>query len=256
MWVFSQTQENNLIKLWALCVKELSDVGSPIRLSTICLKIMEKSRSIMLGILRVAFLLCWLAPLVSIALAKVDFEKDIKPILKNKCSRCHSGHEAKGKFSINTRATLLEAAKSGHSAKSLLYQLISSRDPDERMPSKGEPLTLKQIALIKAWIDEGIDWPKGYNFAEWRKAPLAPRVVNLPPVKNGLKNPIDRFLQSYFDKKDVKQRKLVDDRTFLRRAYLDLIGLPPTPEQYRSFAVDKNLAKYEKVVDSLLANDE
>ena len=75
-------------------------------------------------------------------------------------------------------------------------------------------------------------------------------------MKNGLKNPVDRFLQSYFDKKGVKQKNPVDDRTFLRRAYLDLIGLPPTPEQYRSFAEDKDLAKYEKVVDTLLANDE
>ena len=186
----------------------------------------------------------------------VDFKKDIQPLLKNKCSRCHSGHEAKGEFSINTRTTLLKAAKPGNSAGSLLFQLITSKDPDERMPSKGEPLTPKQIALIKTWIDEGLAWPKGYSFAEWRKAPLAPRVVKLPPVKNGLKNPVDRFLQSYFDKKGVKQKTPVDDRTFLRRAYLDLIGLPPTPEQYRSFAEDKDLAKYEKVVDTLLANDE
>ena len=186
----------------------------------------------------------------------VDFAKEIQPLLKNKCSRCHSGHEAKGGFSINSRNTLLEAAKPNDSAKSLLYQLITSNDPDERMPSEGEPLSPEQISLIKTWIDEGIAWPKGYSFAEWRKAPLAPRVVKLPPAKNGLKNPVDRFLQPYFDKKGVKQKELVDDRTFLRRAYLDLIGLPPTPEQYRSFAGDKDPAKYEKVVDALLANDE
>ena len=86
----------------------------------------------------------------------VDFKKDIQPLLKNKCSRCHSGHEAKGEFSINTRTTLLKAAKPGNSARSLLFQLITSKDPDERMPSKGEALTPEQIALIKTWIDEGI----------------------------------------------------------------------------------------------------
>ena len=83
----------------------------------------------------------------------VDFKKDIQPLLKNKCSRCHSGHEAKGGFSINTRTTLLEAAKPNDSAKSLLYQLITSKDPDERMPSEGGPLSPEQILLIKKWID-------------------------------------------------------------------------------------------------------
>ena len=201
----------------------------------------------------------WIAIIIAgtwVSVNAVDFKNDIQPLLKNKCSRCHSGHEAKGEFSINTRTTLLKATKPGNSSASLLYQLITSKDPDERMPSKGEALTPEQIALIKTWIDEGIIWPKGYSFAEWRKAPLAPRVVKLPPSKNGLKNPVDRLLQPYFDKKGVKQKKLVDDRTFLRRAYLDLIGLPPTPEQYRFFAGDKDPAKYEKVVDTLLANDE
>ena len=100
----------------------------------------------------------------------VDFQKDIQPLLKNKCSRCHSGHEAKGGFSINTRTTLLDGAKPGDSAGSLLYQLITSKDPDERMPSKGEPLAAEEIALIKTWINEGIAWPEGYNFANWRRA--------------------------------------------------------------------------------------
>ena len=117
----------------------------------------------------------------------VDFQKDIQPLLKNKCSRCHSGHEAKGGFSINTRTTLLDGAKPGDSAGSLLYQLITSKDPNERMPSKGEPLAAEEIALIKTWINEGIAWPEGYNFANWRRAPLAPRAVPLPvgcPPKN------------------------------------------------------------------------
>ena len=90
-----------------------------------------------------------------------DFKKDIQPLLKNKCSRCHSGHEAKGGFSINTRTTLLEAAKVGDSAGSEVFKRIISEDPDERMPSKGDPLKAAEVALIKAWIDGGIVWPDG-----------------------------------------------------------------------------------------------
>ena len=105
----------------------------------------------------------WIAILISgllFSVKAVDFKKDIQPLLKNKCSRCHSGHEAKGGFSINMRTTLLEAAKPGDSAGSLLLERITSSDPDERMPSESKPLTAKEIALIKAWIDEGIAWPK------------------------------------------------------------------------------------------------
>ena len=154
----------------------------------------------------------------------VDFEKDIQPLLKNKCSRCHSGHEAKGGFSINTRTTLLDAAKPGDSANSLLFQLITSKDPEERMPSKGNPLNPQEIALFKAWIDEGIAWTEGYNFAEWRRAPLPPRKVTLPA---GHGNPIDRLLAGYFQEHKIKLNKIVDDRTFARRVWLDLVGLIP-----------------------------
>ena len=98
---------------------------------------------------------CYLVALfITLAVHAVDFKQDIQPLLKNKCSRCHSGHEAKGEFSINTRTTLLKAAKPGNSRASLLFQRITSKDPDERMPSKGEALTPKQISLIKTWINE------------------------------------------------------------------------------------------------------
>ncbi len=179
----------------------------------------------------------------------VDFKKDIQPLLKNKCSRCHSGHEAKGGFSINTRTTLLEAAKPNDSAKSLLYQLITSKDPDERMPSEGEPLSPEQILLIKKWIDEGIAWPKGYNFAEWRKAPLEPRAVPLSPGKG---NPIDRLLLGYFKENKVEASQIVGDRVFARRVWLDLVGLLPTVDELEKFVADKAPDKRARLVDRLL----
>ena len=103
----------------------------------------------------------WIAIIIAgtwVSVNAVDFKNDIQPLLKNKCSRCHSGHEAKGEFSINTRTTLLKATKPGNSSASLLYQLITSKDPDERMPSKGEALSPEQITLIKTWIDELKQW--------------------------------------------------------------------------------------------------
>ena len=190
--------------------------------------------------------------LAAFSLSAVDFQKDIQPLLKNKCSRCHSGHEAKGGFSINSRATLLDAAKPGNSADSLLYQPITSKDPDERMPSKGEPLKPGEIALIKAWIDEGIAWPAGYNFAEWRRAPLAPRKVPLPA---GEGNPIDRLLAGYFAKHKIKPGELVDDRTFARRVWLDLVGLLPPVDELKKFVADKSPDKRAALVNRLLKDN-
>ncbi len=186
-----------------------------------------------------------------ISLQAVDFNKDIRPLLKNKCSRCHSGHEAKGGFSINTRTTLLDAAKPGNSAGSLLYQLITSNNPDERMPSKGAPLNSEEILLIKTWIDAGIKWPGGYNFAEWRRAPLTPRKVALPKGKG---NPIDRLLNDYFKERGIRPPKLVDDRTFARRVWLDLVGLLPPIDELERFVSSESLDKRAKLINRLLSD--
>jgi len=182
----------------------------------------------------------------------IDFKKDIQPLLKNKCSRCHSGHEAKGGFSINTRTTLLEAAKVGDSAGSEFFKRIISEDPDERMPSKGDPLKPAEIALIKAWIDGGIVWPDGYNFAEWRRAPLEPRAVKLTP---GQGNPIDLLLTPYLAANKVDVSLLVDDRTFARRVWLDLVGLLPPAGELKKFVRDPAPDKRVKLVDRLLADN-
>ena len=196
----------------------------------------------------------WIAALLltSSSLMAVDFEKDIQPLLKNKCSRCHSGHEAKGKFSINSRTTLLDAATPGDGAGSLIYELISSKDPEERMPSKGDPLNPEEIALLKAGIDEGVVWPEGYNFAEWRRAPLPPRKVTLP---EGHGNPIDRLLTGYYQKHKIKLNKTVDDRTFARRVWLDLIGLIPPVNKLEQFVSDKSPNKRTALIDDLLKDN-
>ncbi len=179
----------------------------------------------------------------------MDFAKDIQPLLKNKCSRCHSGHEAKGGFSINTRTTLLDAAKPGDSAGSLLFELITSKDADERMPSEGEPLKPAEITLIKQWIDKGIAWPEGYNFAQWQRAALTPREVPLPA---GPGNPIDRLMAGYFNEHNFKPALLVDDRTFARRVWLDLVGLLPPVNELEEFVSDKSPKKRSALVDRLL----
>ncbi|MFP6901259.1 MAG: DUF1549 domain-containing protein, partial [Opitutales bacterium] len=191
----------------------------------------------------------------------IDFDKEVKPVLERRCAKCHAYGERKGGLSMETRESLLKGGENGKVVEagkpkgSLFLELLEEEDASDRMPQKADKLPAEEIALLKAWVKADLPWAEGFAFRH-PKAPVAPRVVKLPPAKNGLNHPVDRFLQPYFAKQGMKQSKLVDDRTFLRRVYLDLIGLPPTPEQYGAFAEDKDPAKYEKVVDSLLTNDE
>jgi len=191
----------------------------------------------------------------------VDFEKEVKPILERRCAKCHAYGKRQAGLSMETRESLLKGGENGKVVEagktdgSLFLELLEEEDASDRMPQKADKMPAEEIALLKAWVQEGLPWTKDFAFRH-PKAQIAPRVVKLPPAKNGLSNPVDRFLQPYFAKQGVKKSKLVDDRAFLRRAHLDLIGLPPTPEQYGSFAEDKDPGKHEKVVDTLLANDE
>ena len=208
------------------------------------------------------FLLCQGQAPASAASLKIDFEKDIQPLLKNKCSRCHSGHKRKGGFSIDHRAAFLQdgesgpAVVSGKSATSLLIELATSKDPDERMPSKGKPLTTEEISLLRAWIDQGLTWPKGFSFTQWARAPMAPRKVELPPGE-AKENPVDRLVRAYWKKQKVPaQLKQADDRTFARRVWLDLVGTLPPVDELEAFVVDRAPDKRVQLVDRLLADNQ
>jgi hypothetical protein len=193
------------------------------------------------------------------------FDEEVKPILKNECSRCHSGHKREGGFSMNTRADVIAGGDEGaaivlgKSAKSNLIARLTSDDPDSRMPKGGKPLSAAQIATLKKWIDAGAAWPEEYNLAEWRRAPIAPRKVELPPPGNGVSHPIDRLLVSYFaalaDQKMPAEEQLVGDRVFMRRVWLDLAGLLPPTDDVERFVADQDAGKRAKLVDRLLGDN-
>jgi hypothetical protein len=192
------------------------------------------------------------------AKTKIDFAKHIQPILKNQCGRCHSGHSRKGGFSIDRHADFVkggEGGKSvvvGQSAKSLIIGLVTSADKDERMPMKSKPLTAEQIGLLRAWIDQGLTWPEGFSFTTWRRAPIEPRKVQLPAGAADA-NPIDRLVGAYWKINKTKvPPKAVDDRAFIRRVSLDLVGVLPTPAEVQAFVDDTKPAKHERLVDRLL----
>lgn len=189
---------------------------------------------------------------------QVDFAKDIKPLLESSCVKCHAKGKAKGDFSLETRAAFLKGGETGpgaivgKSAESYVVELVAAVDPDNVMPKKGSRWTREQVGLLRAWIDQGAVWPDGITFAKPEPQNLTPRSVLLP--KSPEAHPLDKLIAGYATEHNITLSAPVDDRTFARRAYLDVIGLPPTPEQLRAFVFDLSPDKRGTLVRTLLSD--
>ncbi|HEX3999111.1 MAG TPA: PSD1 and planctomycete cytochrome C domain-containing protein [Pirellulales bacterium] len=198
---------------------------------------------------------------------KIDFHKEVAPILASTCVKCHANAKHEGGFSIEDRAAVLKGGDTGatvvpgKSEESLLIRLVSGLDSDRVMPAKGPRLTPDQIGVLRAWIDQGLPWEPGFTFHRAPAAPLHLRRPTLPPAAaNGSTNPIDLLLGPFFASNHVSGVELAGniagDRTFIRRVSLDLIGLLPEPEQVEKFVADTSPDKRERLVERLLADNE
>lgn len=191
----------------------------------------------------------------------VDFQKDIQPIFQVGCVKCHGHGAAKGGFSLEDRAALLRGGDSGptlvpgQSAQSLLIELVSGLNPDNVMPRKGSKLNAEQVALLRAWIDQGAPWDERVRFAKAPPANLAPASPAIPTGPAAITHPIDRFLLPYFQAHGGPPAPTVSDRVFARRVYLDVIGLLPSPAELKQFLSDHSPDRRVRLVDRLLSDD-
>src|ERR1051326_4393105 len=198
---------------------------------------------------------------------KVDFTRDIQPILAKNCYECHGGEKQKGGLRLDQKEAALKggdtgpALTPGKSAESLLIKVVAGTSEDiARMPKKRDPLSDEQIGLLRAWIDQGADWPETAvtKKKDWKKhwAFIAPIRPTIPPVKNSrwVRNPIDSFIVEKLEKEKLQPSPEADKVTLLRRLSLDLIGLPPTIEEVDAFLADKSPDAYDKQVERLLAS--
>ncbi|MCZ2151596.1 MAG: DUF1501 domain-containing protein [Bryobacterales bacterium] len=189
-----------------------------------------------------------LLPALAAPAAGVDFATEVHPILAARCASCHSGDKAQAGLVVNTRAELPRGGASGpavipgNSRASLLMRHVTG-EKAPRMPMGRDALPGVEIEISRQWIDEGAQGPAGVAPPRW-KAPLEPR----RPVVPAGGNPVDAFLRT--------EGEAVGDSVFLRRAYLDLWGLLPAPEQLTAFERDRDPRKREKLIDHLLKNKE
>lgn len=190
---------------------------------------------------------------------KIEFNRDIRPILSENCYACHGPDSGARKAGL--RLDTEEGAKSsrkgssavvsGKAMESELYKRIIATDAHELMPppKSNKKLDENQKALLKRWIDEGAKWEGHWAFLSVKK-PAVPKAEDAAFVKN----PIDNFILEKQRENALGHSKEADKVTLLRRLCFDLTGLPPTPEQLKNFLADNSAKAYETLVDQLLAS--
>ncbi len=182
----------------------------------------------------------------------VDFNTEVKPILNKKCITCHGGVKREGDFSLLFRTEALAKAKSGKAAivpgdagSSEMIRRLHLSDPEERMPYKKEPLSKREIEILTQWINQGAPWGD-----HWAYVPVQTPAIPRVPVWG--QNAIDGYIDEKLRENGLTAEPQAPARTLLRRASLDLVGLPPDAELKKSFLSDTTA--YEQLVDQLLAS--
>lgn len=201
---------------------------------------------------------------------KIDFVKDVQPIFAASCFKCHGPNKQKNELRLDSKEIALAGGESGKaivpgdSAASPLIRFVSGLDPDKMMPPEGERLTAEQVGVLRAWIDQGAEWPDSASvklvdkFDWWSLKPIkkveSPAAGALPGHEAFVRNPVDAFILAKLAEHKLAPSPEADRRTLIRRLYFDLIGLPPIPEAVDKFVADPDPQAYEKLVDELLAS--
>jgi hypothetical protein len=199
--------------------------------------------------------------------AEVDYVRDVKPILRARCYACHGAVRQKAGLRLDAASLIRKGGRHGpvidpgKADASRLIEAVLGRDRPRMPPeSEGEGLPEKDVALLRAWIDQGAKAPDepvpGDPRDHWAfRPPTRPAV---PAVRAGgpAPNPVDAFLAAERAKRGLGTNLPADKTVLLRRVYLDLVGLPPTREELHAFLADDRPDAYERVVERLLASPE
>lgn len=195
---------------------------------------------------------------------RIEFDRDVRPLLVKHCYSCHGPEKQRAGLRLDRKADALKGGDdgavivSGKSAESTLIRLTAGVDPDRIMPPKGERLSAEQIGILRAWIDQGVDWPSSADAKDprdwWSLRKLdRPAIPKLTAADEALsRNIVDQFVIAKLREKGLALSAEADRRTLIRRLYFNLIGLPPSPEEIDAFVKDSSPNAYDQLVDRLL----
>lgn len=197
----------------------------------------------------------------------VDFVRDVQPIFREHCLSCHGPEKQKSGYRLDVKQMALDGGEFGEAAvvagkpdESPLLRYVTGKDAIV-MPPEGARLSEQQISTLRAWIEQGAKWPDEASAKvadhrqHWAFQPLA----KAPPPSVAhegfpLRNAVDAFVLEKLLANNLKPSPEADRRTLVRRLYLDVLGLPPSPEEIQAFVEDADPQAYEKLVDRLLAS--
>jgi hypothetical protein len=206
-------------------------------------------------------------PPATAAAPAVDYVRDIQPILEKHCYECHGRTRARARLRLHAPEFIRRGGNSGeivtagNSHRSLIIRRILDESDDDRMPLDADPLPAETVATLRAWIDQGARMPgttaaAAEDEVQEHWAYVKPQRPAVPAGSDDTwaRNAIDRFVLARLEKEKLAPSAEASRAALLRRVSLDLIGLPPTPEELDAFLADRSADAYEKAVDRLLAS--
>ena len=201
------------------------------------------------------------------------FESRVRPVLVDRCFKCHGEKKQSNGLRLDSREALLKGGDSGPAVvvgkpdESLLVQAVSQTHAELKMPPSGK-LPAESIAALRSWVAQGALWPASNTAAgrgstakpgpdpaaHWAFKPV--KMVSPPPVKDhaSVKTPVDAFVQARLEAAGLSPSPPASKRTLIRRATIDLWGIPPTADEVDAFEADHSPSAFERLVDRLLAS--
>ena len=187
---------------------------------------------------------------------------EVRALFAHRCYQCHSEAKRKGGLALDHKEGVFAGGDGGAifvagapDESEIIRRLKLPRSDEEAMPPKGKLLADAEIDLIALWIQQGAHWADT-SLKIFREAPLALKRPALPSTPAAYEHPIDKFVYTYFQEQGIEWPNLIDDRQFIRRAYLDITGLLPKPATIQQFEEDNSADKRKQLVEGLLADKE
>ena len=208
----------------------------------------------------IGLLLVWMLDLSCRADSLQLYLEQIKPVFKERCYACHGALKQKAGLRLDSVTLMERGSNNGNvldvEGKDLppLFQRLISTDPEERMPPEGKPIETETIQALRMWIEAGHPGPSDEKpeddpLSHWAFLPPEKPELNHPAT-----NPIDAILAQYHEENNLNPQAIAEPRLLMRRLFLDLVGLPPEPEQIEDFLNAPEAPGYSRIVDQLLAS--